>query len=87
MFKQCCFSDKFPVHVVVDPILTKVLRPHQREVNIYYFLHILLICSKNIYYIVLITTTHDKLGSLMCPVYITDAWEHFSWEEPVRISF
>ncbi|XP_057371515.1 DNA repair and recombination protein RAD54-like [Daphnia carinata] len=24
-------SDKHPVHVVVDPVLTKVLRPHQRE--------------------------------------------------------
>lgn len=25
--------EKLPVHVVVDPILSKVLRPHQREVN------------------------------------------------------
>lgn len=27
------FREKLPVHVVVDPILSKVLRPHQREVN------------------------------------------------------
>lgn len=26
-------SDKQPVHVVVDPVLCKVLRPHQREVK------------------------------------------------------
>ena len=25
--------EKLPVHVVVDPILGKVLRPHQREVR------------------------------------------------------
>lgn len=25
--------EKLPVHVVVDPVLGKVLRPHQREVN------------------------------------------------------
>ena len=25
---------KHPVHVVVDPVLTKVLRPHQREVSL-----------------------------------------------------
>lgn len=25
--------NKLPVHVVVDPMLSKVLRPHQREVN------------------------------------------------------
>lgn len=28
------FRDKLPVHVVVDPVLGKVLRPHQREVNL-----------------------------------------------------
>ena len=28
------YSDKHPVHVVVDPVLTKVLRPHQREVSL-----------------------------------------------------
>lgn len=27
-----CFRDKQPVHVVVDPILCNILRPHQREV-------------------------------------------------------
>lgn len=27
-------KNKLPVHVVVDPMLTKVLRPHQREVKI-----------------------------------------------------
>jgi len=26
--------------------------------------------------------THDKLGSLMCPVFSIDTWEHFSWGEP-----
>lgn len=26
--------DKMPVHVVVDPVLGKVLRPHQREVQL-----------------------------------------------------
>lgn len=31
-------KNKLPVHVVVDPMLTKVLRPHQREVNLYTFL-------------------------------------------------
>lgn len=25
--------DKVPVHVVVDPVLSRVLRPHQREVS------------------------------------------------------
>lgn len=25
--------DKAPVHVVVDPVLSRVLRPHQREVS------------------------------------------------------
>ena len=30
-FLFCC-SEKQEVHVVVDPILSKVLRPHQREV-------------------------------------------------------
>ncbi len=34
-------KNKLPVHVVVDPMLTKVLRPHQREVN--YFRLIFLI--------------------------------------------
>lgn len=29
----CFLREKLPVHVVVDPILSKVLRPHQREVN------------------------------------------------------
>lgn len=29
---------KLPVHVVVDPVLGKVLRPHQREVNPFFFL-------------------------------------------------
>lgn len=34
MFSLLCFlREKLPVHVVVDPILSKVLRPHQREVN------------------------------------------------------
>ena len=28
------FRDKQPVHVVVDPLLSNVLRPHQREVGI-----------------------------------------------------
>jgi len=32
-------------------------------------------------------TTHDKPGSLTCPVYSTDTWEHFSRKEPVHISF
>ena len=31
-------------------------------------------------------TTHDKPGSLTCPVSSTDKREHFSWEEPVHIS-
>lgn len=26
-------KEKLPVHVVVDPVLSKVLRPHQREVK------------------------------------------------------
>ena len=26
--------DKVQVHVVVDPVLSKILRPHQREVSI-----------------------------------------------------
>lgn len=34
MFSLLCFlREKLPVHVVVDPILSKVLRPHQREVS------------------------------------------------------
>lgn len=34
MFSLLCFlREKLPVHVVVDPILSKVLRPHQREVK------------------------------------------------------
>uniref|UniRef100_A0A8C5D3H0 RAD54 like n=1 Tax=Gouania willdenowi TaxID=441366 RepID=A0A8C5D3H0_GOUWI len=33
-------KEKLPVHVVVDPVLGKVLRPHQREVNLQlFFLH------------------------------------------------
>ena len=34
-------------------------------------------------------TTHDKPGSLTCPMYSTDTQEHFSWEEQdlVHISF
>jgi hypothetical protein len=28
-------SDKHLVHVVVDPVFTKVLRPHQREVSLF----------------------------------------------------
>jgi len=28
-------------------------------------------------------TTHDKPGSLTCPVLSIDTQEHFSWEEPV----
>ena len=28
--------DKVQVHVVVDPVLSKILRPHQREVNVFY---------------------------------------------------
>lgn len=31
------FREKLPVHVVVDPVLGKVLRPHQREVNPRFF--------------------------------------------------
>lgn len=34
-------SDKHPVHVVVDPILSKILRPHQREVFIYIYFALL----------------------------------------------
>ena len=30
------FRDKQEVHVVVDPILSKILRPHQREVSGFY---------------------------------------------------
>lgn len=30
------FREKLPVHVVVDPVLGKVLRPHQRQVNTRY---------------------------------------------------
>lgn len=33
VFFLCFLREKLPVHVVVDPILSKVLRPHQREVN------------------------------------------------------
>ena len=32
-------------------------------------------------------TIHGKPGSLTCPVQITNTREHFSWEEPVHISF
>jgi len=32
-------------------------------------------------------TTHDKTGSLTCPVLGTDTQEQFAWEEPVHISF
>ena len=28
------FRETQPVHVVVDPLLSKVLRPHQREVKL-----------------------------------------------------
>jgi len=30
-------------------------------------------------------TTHDKTGSLTCPVNRSDALEHFSWVEPLHI--
>jgi len=30
-----------------------------------------------------LTTTHDKPGALLCPVY--DTQEQFYWEEPVHI--
>jgi len=30
---------------------------------------------------------HGKPGSLTCPVQITNTRKHFSWEEPVHISF
>ena len=33
------------------------------------------------------STTQDKPGSSTCPVYSNDTQEHFSWEEPVHISF
>jgi len=29
------FRDKILVHVVVDPALSKILRPHQREVSMF----------------------------------------------------
>lgn len=32
--------NKIPVHVVVDPMLSKVLRPHQREVKYINFIFI-----------------------------------------------
>lgn len=32
-FSAVFLREKLPVHVVVDPVLSKVLRPHQREVN------------------------------------------------------
>ena len=35
-------KNKLPVHVVVDPMLTKVLRPHQREVNYFRLIFLLL---------------------------------------------
>lgn len=38
-FLVCFFlvlsREKLPVHVVVDPVLAKVLRPHQKEVKRY----------------------------------------------------
>jgi hypothetical protein len=32
--------DKIQVHVVVDPVLSKILRPHQREVKFPNFFHL-----------------------------------------------
>jgi hypothetical protein len=37
--------DKIQVHVVVDPILSKILRPHQREVKFSNFFHL----KKNVF--------------------------------------
>jgi len=31
--------------------------------------------------------THDKPGSLTCPVYSTDTREHLSWKEPVHTNY
>lgn len=36
LFSFVFFRDKLQIHVVVDPVLGKVLRPHQREVNTRY---------------------------------------------------